>query len=72
MFFFVNMCFSFLQESRSGGESEGEGDLEDVVSPQQEDVSPQQEDAPPHPARRPMNAFLIFCKRHRAQVCIKR
>lgn len=55
-------------ESRSGGESEGEGDLEDVVSPQQEDVSPQQEDAPPHPARRPMNAFLIFCKRHRAQV----
>lgn len=24
--------------------------------------------SPPNTARRPMNAFLIFCKRHRAQV----
>nr|XP_053650975.1 uncharacterized protein DDB_G0284459-like isoform X1 [Cherax quadricarinatus] len=55
-------------ESEGEGEGEGEGNLDDVVSPPLEDAAPQQEDAPPHPARRPMNAFLIFCKRHRAQV----
>ncbi|XP_066939654.1 serine-rich adhesin for platelets isoform X3 [Macrobrachium rosenbergii] len=56
-------------ESRAGeSEGEAEGDLEDGVSPPLDEAPPQQEDAAPHPARRPMNAFLIFCKRHRAQV----
>ncbi|KAK7069835.1 hypothetical protein SK128_022690, partial [Halocaridina rubra] len=54
--------------SRTGdSEGEAEGDVDDVPQPL-DDTPPLQEDAAPHPARRPMNAFLIFCKRHRAQV----
>ncbi|KAH8286677.1 hypothetical protein KR018_009518 [Drosophila ironensis] len=35
---------------------------------QQPEPEPEQEQRPEHHARRPMNAFLIFCKRHRAIV----
>ncbi len=33
-----------------------------------ESLSPGKDDLGPTTARRPMNAFLIFCKRHRAAV----
>lgn len=35
------------------------------VSPQPPPPPPEKEDEPAHHARRPMNAFLIFCKKHR-------
>ncbi|XP_068242346.1 uncharacterized protein bbx [Palaemon carinicauda] len=57
-----------LESRACESDGEAEDDLEDGVSQPLDEPTPQQEDAAPHPARRPMNAFLIFCKRHRAQV----
>lgn len=56
----------------SEGEGGGEGEAEEggVAAATLEDAPPPPDDAPQHPARRPMNAFLIFCKRHRAQVSL--
>ncbi|KAK3891039.1 hypothetical protein Pcinc_005044 [Petrolisthes cinctipes] len=52
----------------SEGEGGGEGEEAGVAAATLEDAPPPPDDVPQHPARRPMNAFLIFCKRHRAQV----
>lgn len=57
-------------ESEGEGGGEGEGEEGGVAAATLEDAPPPPDDAPQHPARRPMNAFLIFCKRHRAQVSL--